>query len=290
MGQLVRLQTGPRSERGKRISSRNSLRHGLYASATVIRGLEDEGEYLSFARSVVAELGADSPLKLALAERVVSALWRARRPRRFEAERLSDFADRATTTSDAISHLEDELRDIKAQCSAIICINEPVDQVGKATVERARDGVSRALELMAQCYGTDPGPFATSAAIDNLVRKAGPHRTSRVRRAFDRARQLVADSFAQASLEEFLFRAVRTLLHFQGVVTKQIDDRKRQLADDQCRAMLLPNDDLARLSDAERRLEGHVSRALADFFATQRALAENSCTAPHGTVQPAIGG
>jgi len=80
--------TGPKTTHGKRIASLNALRFGLYADAVLVKG-EDREDYLRFARAIVAGLDVQNVLEMACAERIVSALWRARRARRYEQAHLN---------------------------------------------------------------------------------------------------------------------------------------------------------------------------------------------------------
>jgi hypothetical protein len=101
---------GPKTVAGKRRSSLNRLSSGLYANALITRG-EDKDEYLRFARAIVADLDVQTGLEMALAERVVSALWRARRARRYEQAHLNKFEDEAERKRERLDRAEQELAD-----------------------------------------------------------------------------------------------------------------------------------------------------------------------------------
>jgi hypothetical protein len=70
--------TGPKTEEGKRRSSRNALRHGLTAE-TVIEPVEDPDDYTAFEASVTAEYDAETVIERELVLRLASLLWRLRR-------------------------------------------------------------------------------------------------------------------------------------------------------------------------------------------------------------------
>ena len=110
---------GPKTLAGKRRSSRNSLKAGLYSSATVIRS-ESEAEYFRFARAIVAGLDVQNPVEMAIAERLVSALWRARRARRFEAAHLNALIDEAEEKREALQRAEEVLCDQRQAYKAIL--------------------------------------------------------------------------------------------------------------------------------------------------------------------------
>src|ERR1700761_9141418 len=70
--------TGPKTEQGKRRSSRNALRHGLTAE-TVVESIEDPDDYKAFEASVTAEYDAETVIERELVLRLSSLLWRLRR-------------------------------------------------------------------------------------------------------------------------------------------------------------------------------------------------------------------
>ena len=74
----AKQSTGPRTERGKRRSRRNALRHALTAE-TVIDTLENRADYEAFASRINDDYRPRSNFELALVARLVSLLWRLRR-------------------------------------------------------------------------------------------------------------------------------------------------------------------------------------------------------------------
>jgi hypothetical protein len=70
--------TGPKTEEGKRRSSRNALRHGLTAE-TVIEPIEDPDDYKACEASVTAEYDAETVIERELVLRLASLMWRLRR-------------------------------------------------------------------------------------------------------------------------------------------------------------------------------------------------------------------
>jgi|1185.fasta_scaffold72897_2 hypothetical protein len=82
--------TGPKTEAGKAISSRNSLKHGLLSKDPLVPG-EDPGEFRRFQEQVISELTPDGQLQHELADTVVHALWRMRRARQIEVGLLDSY-------------------------------------------------------------------------------------------------------------------------------------------------------------------------------------------------------
>ncbi|HUL87393.1 MAG TPA: hypothetical protein VLU23_04320 [Pseudolabrys sp.] len=74
----ARNSTGPKTERGKRRSSRNAFRHGLTAE-TIIDVLENVADYKALAKAIYADYRPRTNFELQLIARLVSLLWRLRR-------------------------------------------------------------------------------------------------------------------------------------------------------------------------------------------------------------------
>jgi hypothetical protein len=70
--------TGPTTEKGKRRSRCNAVRHGLMAE-TVIGALEDAEDYRAFEGAITADYDAQSAVERELVLRLASLLWRLRR-------------------------------------------------------------------------------------------------------------------------------------------------------------------------------------------------------------------
>src|SRR6478752_1788490 len=95
--------TGPITEKGKRRSRRNAVRHGLTAE-TVIGALEDAEDYQAFEATIVADYDAQSAVERELVLRLASLLWRLRRATKMETglfeiqvEQLCNFKPRGRT-------------------------------------------------------------------------------------------------------------------------------------------------------------------------------------------------
>jgi len=75
--------TGPNSPEGKAVVSQNSVTHGLTADQDVI-SCESQAEFDLYRDQMVAELAPVGPMESALAERIVSLLWRLKRAGRMQ--------------------------------------------------------------------------------------------------------------------------------------------------------------------------------------------------------------
>jgi hypothetical protein len=77
--------TGPKTEKGKRRSRRNAVRHGLCAE-TVIEIVEDVEDYKGFEAAVTADYDAETAVERELVLRLASLLWRIRRATSIETD------------------------------------------------------------------------------------------------------------------------------------------------------------------------------------------------------------
>jgi len=75
--------TGPRTEDGRRMSSRNATQHGLFASDVVAHG-EDQARYQALLDALFAEHQPATVTEELLVERLALAFWREKRLARAE--------------------------------------------------------------------------------------------------------------------------------------------------------------------------------------------------------------
>jgi hypothetical protein len=67
--------TGPKTEAGKEVVSRNALKHGLRAQSVVCTD-ESSREYEEFAAAMIADLAPADSVENQLAQRIVTCTWR----------------------------------------------------------------------------------------------------------------------------------------------------------------------------------------------------------------------
>jgi hypothetical protein len=80
--------TGPKTELGKRRSRRNAIKHGILASALLVKdgiGAEDAAEFQEFFDSLHADLEPIGALETMLVEKIAVCFWRQKRALRCEA-------------------------------------------------------------------------------------------------------------------------------------------------------------------------------------------------------------
>jgi hypothetical protein len=94
--------TGPRTPEGKRRSSMNAVKHGLYAKSPLVRG-EDPAAFEALRKGFLNDLCPFGTVEYEIAEDAADAAWRKRRYRRIEAEIFEeafDAADAAVAASE----------------------------------------------------------------------------------------------------------------------------------------------------------------------------------------------
>ena len=77
---------GPKTPEGKARSAQNSLKHGFRAQKHMVLPSESAAEFKELEAALMEELAPEGALQAALAQRVVSAVWRLSRAERLEAE------------------------------------------------------------------------------------------------------------------------------------------------------------------------------------------------------------
>lgn len=81
---------GPNTDSGKAFSSRNALKHGLFATHDFIR-LGERDEYDAFAAAFRDQLAPEGPLEELFVTEVIAANWRLRRCRLVEEDFSAKF-------------------------------------------------------------------------------------------------------------------------------------------------------------------------------------------------------
>jgi hypothetical protein len=126
--------TGPRTAAGKAVSSRNALRHGLTARATVVLD-EDPQDFERLRAELWTELAPRDAREELLVETVVQAAWRMRRAWRAEAR----LFNRAGRLDRAFSQPRELLTIIRHEASANRAFHR-----GLALLERGRSAAGAA--------------------------------------------------------------------------------------------------------------------------------------------------
>jgi hypothetical protein len=117
--------TGPVTETGKSVASRNHLTLGLYTQTDYVKP-EDRDTYQTFTESMYAELAPATALEQSLAVEITGATWRLRLCASAEAE-LAGFSDATDKTRRSIE---------RARASDHSALHRSVNQLRKLQTER----------------------------------------------------------------------------------------------------------------------------------------------------------
>uniref|UniRef100_E6PBZ5 Uncharacterized protein n=1 Tax=mine drainage metagenome TaxID=410659 RepID=E6PBZ5_9ZZZZ len=266
---------GPKTPAGKRRSSLNSLRSGLYADAVLVKG-EDRDEYLRFARALVAGLDVQNALEMAMAERAVSALWRSRRARRYEQAQLNRFAREAAEKGKTLEDAEEAWADHERGRDAIVSLGNG-ERMTAEDLGAAACAIAEVYREVAREDGDDKG-------LPNRFWELFPAsgRTSRKRVAMiaTEVREIFRRVYVAEGTYEFWSWIAQRLSPGACELRQARDRAAESYAEAAPRAFILDTTegdayDRERragriLDDAERRLDRQVSRALSDLEAARR--------------------
>ena len=99
---------GPKTEAGRRISSRNAVTHGLYSSSVVLNR-ESREQHQEMLEAYVRQFQPDGQAEFDLLEEMVAAKWRRRRLWAIEADLLEDEMIRQKEKLDQDGSTYDEI-------------------------------------------------------------------------------------------------------------------------------------------------------------------------------------
>jgi hypothetical protein len=77
-------RSGPNTEAGKAVASRNAIVHAIRSKKPVIHGMEEESDWRNHRQGIIASLDPAGELENVLADRVALLLWRLDRVTRYE--------------------------------------------------------------------------------------------------------------------------------------------------------------------------------------------------------------
>ena len=79
----ARRSTGPRTELGRNRSRHNAVKHGIYATAPLLRG-EDAFAYRALEKSLQEHFAPDGPVEVMLVQQMITEAWKVNRIQRAE--------------------------------------------------------------------------------------------------------------------------------------------------------------------------------------------------------------
>ncbi len=101
---FIKRSGGPRTKRGKSASALNALRSGVYSSQTFLLG-EDPKDYEELRRALFDDLKPETLMQHALADDVMTQLWRKFRLDRYSASSIHQLAVKRVTILDLTGDL-----------------------------------------------------------------------------------------------------------------------------------------------------------------------------------------
>ena len=122
----VRRSGGPRSKQGKAVSASNALKSGVYSRQTFLSG-EDPNEYENLRQALFDDLDPQTVVEHALADDVMSALWRKFRLERYASSSLEQLACKEVTLVELMGDLGPNASSIVASAHRL---NDNVRELG----------------------------------------------------------------------------------------------------------------------------------------------------------------
>jgi hypothetical protein len=248
--------TGPRTAAGKKRSSRNALKSGIFTKSLILES-ESRAEYQSLLNGVRDDLQPQGTVEALLVEGLVTILWRKRRLLQAESAEISKV--RFFTTLDAFETQQIEVWDryrsgetaggILRPNSNPHLIREAIDILTKLRDVIKESGFDKDMNpfLLKKLYGLDHDGEAPASFYRTFLILSG-----RAIAAQDRNETNVVETLQDAVIDHFNIEL--TWLEHQEQLRKSLHERKGQF---ETLAALVPHEDLM---DRLVRYEGHLTR------------------------------
>jgi hypothetical protein len=172
--QNAQKSTGPNTERGKRRSRRNAIRHGLMAE-TVIDVLEDAAAYKALQRAIHTDYRPKSNFELELTGRLVSLLWRPRRAVAIESGLLGIPAKALCKQNLVINEQSnyDELPVFYAHISTLVPKGHTNSDQGRADPNGIEEDTNECLAMQKLKYNTAHSFMQVSRIESDVFERLG---------------------------------------------------------------------------------------------------------------------
>ncbi len=188
----AKLSTGPRTPEGKATSSRNAVKHGLFARDVLLKSPhhnEDPKEFISLLESLFEELKPETQFQEHLVRKIANCLWRSRRAIVAETARINrdlSHVDREVSTDYQLRSVLNSMSGEEPDAPTQEAIDDCYDyHIGTSLVPDQRFGRNvlwyemRLDRQLARAYGLlnllkrrlspplDPNQASTTQAPDN---------------------------------------------------------------------------------------------------------------------------
>jgi hypothetical protein len=197
--------TGPKTQTGKAVASKNAMRHGLLARDVVIKG-EDPEAFNAMQEALVLELTPEGAIEEQLVDRIAAAFWRLRRLGRVEAD-IFEFEAISRAHSDAkaeLRKLEDEHREDSFPRLDQSTAERDEPKAYKAAMAKI-SATAKALSEMSPSLGA---AFISDAKASNSLSKLSRYETAIERSLYRALKELEWLQQARVPKEPVLSEAV----------------------------------------------------------------------------------
>lgn len=161
--------TGPRTDDGKAVACRNALRHGLFASESLLPS-EDGEALVAFEGRLRAELAPVGEFEALLVDRIVAAAWRLRRLHRVEVNLFRHHMEEGALTT-ALAYWDGPVKRDEGYAFRVDAKNgDALSKLSRyeSTIERSLLKAVHELQRLQtlRTGGTVPVPLVLDVAID----------------------------------------------------------------------------------------------------------------------------
>lgn len=101
--------TGPKTEAGKNVSSKNSLTHGLTSQSLMHPGCDNPEEFKDFTKKIYDCFCPENDLQMFFVNRAISCMWRLKRIIKIEEIIFND--DFSKTSEDVVDKMFNYIKD-----------------------------------------------------------------------------------------------------------------------------------------------------------------------------------
>ncbi len=140
----IRRTGGPRSEQGKANAANNALKSGIYSRHAFLDG-EDKKEFEALRQALYDDLAPQTLIQHALAEDVLTKLWRKFRLEKYASKKLKELSEREITMVELIADLGVEAIQISENAKSL------TDDVRANGVNHYRDWLKK-IQAIQQLY------------------------------------------------------------------------------------------------------------------------------------------
>lgn len=250
----AKKSTGPRTPEGKLRSSRNAVKHGLFASDIVITaGNERPEHFRNLLRDLKAEFNPKTAVQHVLVERVATCFWRLRRAQRFELGAIAESLDQCSRTDTEVSEDLAKLQDrLHRATTRLRCRRDDLESIQHLTGLDDPDTAAR-FERHLTNIANDVSPLAAGLPPVRL------------------------HEFLLAKLSQSVEDLEAEIPRISAQIKETADREKHRLDRSPLTGSLPATQELLKLVRYENMLDRHLHRALAQLT---RRRSESHADAP----------